>query len=137
MVLDDICDLLSSGGVGVEGSTLFKSYLPEKPDAALVLYEYGGSEPASAMSPGAGTVAAEYCSVQVVCRAGVYDYASARAQAHRAFKLLEGLVERRINGVRYLYASAKQSPFMMGRDEASRQLVACNYEVVKELSSTS
>jgi hypothetical protein len=135
MILDDITDYLSSGGVGTVGTNLFKGFLPESPDAATVVYETGGSAPVHAMNPLAGQAVVELPSVQVVCRDVAYEYATARATAHSVFKLLSGLPTRSINGTAYKWGAARQSPFLMGRDEAGRVLIACNYDIVKEVSA--
>lgn len=138
MVLDDLADLLSSGGLGTVGASIYKGYTPEAGDTpVLTLYEYAGGQPVRAMGPNAGEDPAEAVAVQVVVRAGQWDYEAARDLAHQAWKQLEGLPERTINGVRYLYGSARQSPFLMGRDPQGRVLIACNYDVLKEVSTTS
>ena len=52
-----------------------------------------------------------------------------------AWKALEGFPDRVVNNTRYLYAEAVQSPFMLGRDENNRVLLAFNLDVVKALST--
>lgn len=135
MLLDDITDYLSSGGIGTIGTNLFGGFMPDTPDVAVAVYESGGRPPDVAMGPSAGAVAMEWPSVQVVCRATAYDYAVARTKAHDAFKLLQGLPTRTINGTQYHWGMARQSPFLMGRDEAGRVLIACNYDIAKALSA--
>lgn len=137
VLLDDIADMLSSGGVGTVGTDLFKGFLPETDAAVVALYETGGRGPDIAMGAGpiGSTVAMEWPRVQVVCRSGEYDYATARSKAHDIFKLLHGLPARLINGTSYQWASAVQSPFLMGRDDSNRVLIACNYDVAKALST--
>jgi hypothetical protein len=61
--------------------------------------------------------------------------ARARAPPHSVFKLLSGLPTRSINGTAYKWGAARQSPFLMGRDESGRVLIACNYDIVKEVSA--
>lgn len=134
MLLDDLADYLSSGGLGAVGTGIFKGFMPAEPvqDAVIVVYETGGQEPIRAMGPTAGsTVVVERPSVQVVCRGAAGDYASPRATAQAVFQLLEGLPTRTINGVAYKFGSARQQPFGFGRDDAGRVLVACNYDIVK------
>lgn len=132
MLLDDICDYLSSGGIA---GTIYAGFLPETPDAAMVVYESGGRPPSVAMTPTAGTVSMEWPSVQVVCRDVAFEYAAARSRAHDVFKLMQGLPARTINGTQYHWATARQSPFLMGRDEPGRVLVACNFDIAKALST--
>lgn len=133
-LLDDIADYLSSGGIGTVGTNLFKGFAPDTPNALTVIYETGGQAPVHAMNASAGQAVVEMPRIQVVCRATAYDYSTARSTAHSVFKLLDGLPARSINSVAYKWGAAIQSPFLMGRDEAGRVLIACNYDVVKEMS---
>ena len=134
MLAEDICAVLSAAGVGTAGVNLFAGFLPDAPDAASVVYETGGSAPTMAMRATVGAVV-ENPSVQVVSRALAYDEAAARATSHTAWKALCGLPDQTVNGTRYLWALPIQSPFLMGRDEAGRVLIAFNADVVKEVSA--
>ena len=134
MLLDDIVDYLTSGGI----SNLYKGFMPATPDApesAVAVYEYSGRPSVHTMAASAGQAVVEYPRVQVVCRGGEYDYAAARNTAHSVFKLLDGMPTRLINGVAYKAAFGQGSPAPMGRDDKGRVLIACNYEVIKELST--
>ena len=137
MLLDDMGDLLSTGGLGTVGSTIFLGYEPPAPDAVVVVYETAGLAPERAMSPLAGTVVCERPGVQIVCRGVRDDYATPRQQAHLAWKLIEGLQPRTLNGRRYLYAEAIQSPFPMRRDDVGRVLIGFNAVAWKELATSS
>lgn len=137
MLLDDIADYLSSGGIGTVGTDIFKGYMPGPPavDAVVAIYETGGTAPIRAMSPGPGTtVVVQRPRIQVVCRAATDAYLTARTKAKSVYDLIEGLPTREINGVAYKWGAAVQEPFVMGRDESGRVLVACNYDIVKERS---
>lgn len=134
MILDDIADYLSSGGIGTAGTDIFKGLFPsEAPDACVAIYEAGGMEPVKTMAAGPNTSVVERPHVEVVCRAGAFDYATARTKAHAVFKLLDGLPTRTINGTLYEWASAVQSPFPLGRDQNDRPRIACIYRVVKQV----
>lgn len=135
MLLDDMADLISSGGAGTVGTTIFKGLLPDLPDACLAVYESGGFPPVHTMNAGPGTAVVERPRVQVVCRAARDDYQTARTKAHDVMKLLDGLGERAINGTTYKWMIAAQSPFLMGRDENGRVLIAQNFDVVKALTA--
>lgn len=135
MLLAEIGDYLSSGGVGTVGADMFLGYMPEAPDAVLSLYETGGMGPYRAMRTCTGSPVAERPRLQVVARAAEHDYAAARLKVQQAYALLEHLGDRTLGGVRYLWIGAVQSPFLMGRDERGRVLVACNFDVVKEAST--
>lgn len=137
MLLDDIADYISSGGVGTVGSTaswgIFKGIRPDFPDKCVAVYEYGGAFSLHAMSSGPGRAVAERPRVQVVIRTN--NYSTGRTKANEVFRLLDGLRERAINGVTYKWAAAIQSPFLLGRDENDRALIAANYEVWKAIST--
>jgi hypothetical protein len=136
VLLDDIADYLSSGGMGTVGSALFKGYMPEAPDDAIAVYETGGGFPIHAMNGSAGQAKVERPRVQVVVRSAEDEYAVARQRAHNIFVLLDGLPDRDINGTRYKWGQAVQSPFMLGRDSQRRPLIACNYDLIKALSTS-
>ena len=134
MVLDEIGAYLAANGIGTVGTDLFLGFLPDTPDAAVAIYETGGMEPYRAMRSSAGQPVAERPSIQVVCRNVAYEYQTARTTADSAWKLLEGLGDTTLAGVRYLWAAAVQSPFLMGRDDSGRVLIAFNVDLVKAMS---
>lgn len=137
MILSDIGDYLSSGGIGTVGSTsnwgIYLGKQPDAPDRCVTVYEYGGAASLHAMSSGPGRAVAERPRVQVVVRTN--SYSTGRTKANDVFRLLDGLRERAINGVTYKWAAAIQPPFALGRDENDRQLIACNFEIIKAIST--
>ena len=135
MLLDDIGSVLSAGGIGTLGTNLFLGFLPDKPDTCVAVIETGGITPHRAFRASAGQPVAERPSIQILCRAAAFDYATARNKAHDAYKLLEGYGDTTVNSTRYLWIGARQSPFSAGRDESNRPICSCNYEVVKELTA--
>jgi hypothetical protein len=128
MLLDDIADLLTTGGIT---TTIYKSVMPEQPNDALLLTETGGRAPIHAMSCGPGNALLEVPGFQVIRRSPSYE--TARTEMKTVFELLDGLSERTINTVRYSYVEAQQSPFMLGRDESLRSMVAMNFLAYKTL----
>jgi len=140
MLADDLAYYLSSGGLGTVGTSVFWDELPDNAATGVVVADTGGIFPVHTMSSGPsgiGTAAArlERPRVQVMSRAPTY--ASARALIQDAFNLLDGLQDRTLNGVRYAWVSAVQSPFSMGRDKNNRSRFACNFDVVKAVSTSS
>ena len=133
MILEDIGDLLTSGGVA---TTVYRGFLPDTPDEAVAVYEYPGQEPIRAMRSSPGQPVAERPRVQVVCRAAAWEYDRSRQKANDAWRLMEGLGERTINGTRYLFVRTLQSPFLLQRDEAQRVVIAFNAEVLKALTTS-
>lgn len=135
MLLDDIRQILSTGGTTADGTELTKGFMPEKPDNVVTIYETGGQGPIRAMRAQAGQPVAERPRVQVVARAGSMDYATARLKINDVYRLLEGYGDQTVNGVRYLWIGAVQSPYPMRRDESQRPYLAVNFDVTKELST--
>ena len=136
MLLDDMVDLFSSGGVA-STSAIFQAVLPDEPDEAVCVYETGGLPTVKTIGgSGFASVAAERPSIEVVSRSSV-SYQAARLVAERAFRLLDGLAPRAINGVPYKWAEPRQKPFPVGRDEASRFLVGFNADLILGTTSTS
>jgi len=133
MLLDDIGDYLSSGGLGTLGTDMFLSTLPDEPDTVISIFETGGSSPMHTM--GANPPLAEFPSFQVICRARRYD--DARVLAKDADILLNGVRNRLINGVMYRWIMAQQSPFFISRDEQNREEIGCNYSVVRDSATSS
>jgi hypothetical protein len=114
--------------------TIYRGFMPEKPDESWQVVETGGLGPVHAMSAVAGAAVEEVAGVQLVRRSATYQ--KARADMNVAWKTLDGAGDRTINGTRYLWIEATQSPFALGRDETSRPLMACNFLVCKALSTS-
>lgn len=126
MLLDDLADVLSTGGMG----TIYKDYMPTSPDAAISIYGAGGQGPTHTMK---APHVLEEPRVQVICRAGSLQ--SAHQSARGVYVLLSGLRDRSVNGVMYRWITAIQEPFLIGRDQNARFTVACNYDVKKDRST--
>ncbi len=140
MLGDDIADVLSSGGVGTVATNIFVGQMPDNVDTGLSVIETGGAFPLRTMGAGASAIGAptapvELPRVQVLSRSPIY--ATARAKAQDAFNLLDGIAARTINGVRYLYITAVQSPMDLGRDKNNRAHFSVNFDVVKAVSTSS
>jgi hypothetical protein len=130
MLLDDISDLLSTGGVS---TTIYKGFMPEQPNDAIILTETAGLGPIQAMSSGPGTASMEVAGLQVIQRS--QSYATARLGMQTVMNLLDGLSERTINSTRYSYVTAQQVPFSLGRDVSERSMVTVNFLAYKDLST--
>jgi len=135
VLLDELADYLSTGGLGTLGTDLFLSRLYEAPDFQTVLYETSSMAPTRAMRGSAGQAVVENAGLQIVVRGAQDDYAAARLRANDIWRRLDGAGDLTLNGVRYLWIASRQSPFLMMRDANGRPLVACNYDVVKEIST--
>ena len=142
MILDDLCDVLSSGGLGTVASTanwgIYKGGLPTTPDKAVAVIETGGLAPVHAMAGSPGKMVAERPRVQVVVRSvatAAGGYSTGRQKINDAYRLLDGFGDRTLNGVHYKWIGAVQAPFPMGEDENARPMFAVNFDVTKALST--
>ena len=130
MFLDDISDLLSTGGIT---TTIYKGFMPEQPNDAFILTETAGLGPIHAMSTGPGQAKLEVAGLQVIRRSQTYS--TARSGMQTVMNLLDGLSERTINATRYSYVSAQQVPFSLGRDDSERTMLSVNFLAWKDLST--
>lgn len=138
MVASDLVDYMSSQGLGTVATNLWDGEIPEG-QTGLGVRETGGIFPEHTFSEGPtgiGTPVArvERPRVQVLARFAVY--ATARAKMQDAFNVLDGLRARTINGTLYQWVSAVQSPFDMGRNANQQSEWACNFDVVKAVSTS-
>lgn len=133
MFLDDLSDLLSTGGIT---TAIYKGHIPALAgNAAIGLFETGGMSSIQTMSTGPGAASTvERPRLQVVARD--LDASVAMAVATQAYTLLDGMRERVINGVRYLWAQAVQPPFFLDLDANGRTTIAFNVDVLKALSTS-
>lgn len=140
LFLDDVADLLSSGGTGTRGANLFTGVLPAlAPDrVAWVTEPTGGMGPIHTMSAGPGNAnIIGRPRFQVWFRGAPEGYQGARQDAQNAFNLVNGLRERLINGTRYLWMSAVQSePFSLPPDADLRPLITFSVDVMKGPSTS-
>lgn len=130
MLLDELGSYLQAQALGTLGTDLFTGLLPDSPDAAVAILEYGGVAPVHAL--GGGNAKWERPRVQVVVRATTYS--AARTKIETIYKLLHKLTDTVLTGVRYLVIDAVQSPFFLERDANNRVKLAVNFQVQKELS---
>lgn len=134
MLLDDLLDVLTSGNGGfVQGVNLFAYVLPAAAqDRAMVLSETGGMGPIHTMNASAGNAQiVERPRAQLVVRGNPEGYQGARQDAENAFRILNGVRDRSINGTHYLWITAVQDPFALPPDENLRPHVAFNVDILK------
>jgi hypothetical protein len=127
MLLDDIADLLSTGGAGTVGTNIWKGANFGTADPSIAVLQTGGISSIHTMVSGPGQAAVERPRVQVVVRSASEEVALRRAQV--AFKLLDGVRERTINGIRYLWMEAVSPPTSLDRDENNRVHVTFNVDI--------
>lgn len=130
LVHDDIADLLTSGGIT---TSIFRGFLPERPDEAIQVVVTGGYPAVHAFSASAGQAVEENPSVQILRRSASLQ--RALVEMNVIWKMLDGFGDRAINGTQYKWAAATQSPTPIGRDESDRSLVVCNFVIAKAIST--
>jgi len=130
MLLDDIDDLLTTGGVA---TTIYRGFMADRPNDAVAIIETGGLPPIKGMADGPGEALFERATVQITRRSTSYD--TARDSMHTIYTLLDGVTQRTINSTRYSMIAALQSPFGLGRDESGRTMLGCNFTCWKTLST--
>lgn len=120
----DLKDFLTTGGMT---DTIFVGEAAERPAACLAITPTGGMGSRRTMSGTTANAPVEHVRVQLRARAATYDACSAIMT--QAYSLLSGMPERTLNGRRYYYASAVQTPYYLGLDEAARPVIATNFDV--------
>lgn len=123
MLLDDIGQYLQQQNIGLLGTDIFLSQLPDL-DNCIALFEYGGEAPELHSN-------IEKPRLQVMVRN--VDYQTGRTTIEQMKNILHGLSEQIINGKRYLLIKALQSPEFLGYDENNRAEFVCNFEIIKEV----
>ena len=137
MLLDDIDDLLTTGGMT---DTFYKAWMPEQPDDCICLYETDGLGVIEAMSSGPGTnplenpaAQMEIAGLQVIGRGSSFQ--TLRLSMQEVYTTLNGVQERTINSTRYSYITATQVPSSVGRDDSGRSMSAQHFLLFKTLST--
>ena len=135
MLLDDLATRLSSQGIGTCGSTLFKAFFPEAPDAAVCLFKTAGLPPVHTMEAGPSRGLVDRPRVAIWARDARPDGAEKKLQDVQG--ALDGLNAVTINGILYHSIYALQSPFFLKTDEGGRFIYAQNYEIMRSPASSS
>lgn len=135
-LLDDLGDWLSTGGIGLvnagAGLNLYYDGFADSPDTAAAIYETGGFFPIEVNAASGPLV--ERPRVQVVTRAPTRQ--AARQLAHNIFTRLESVRGRTLGNTFYHWITAVSSPGTMGEDESGRRRYVCNFDVIKNMSTS-
>lgn len=138
-LLDDIATYIASQGQGTVKSSvaqagvnwlIYKGSTPpgDRSDAISLMITVGGS-PLETMGSGITGVVAEQPRFQILARN--MDYSAATAKAELLWATLHGF-SGTLGSTRYLRIEAQQSPFVVGRDDATRWMVGFNCIAWKE-----
>jgi hypothetical protein len=124
VISDDIIPLLEQNGIGTFGTDLFWGDMPSEPDSLVTFYESPGPSGTYAKDGPAGTEGR----LQVLSRAGEYEYANAMQKALDVYALLDDLRET-LFGTSYHFRALGR-PFDVGsQDGAGRTIISTNYAV--------
>lgn len=107
---------------GITGDIRLGS-MPDQPDNCIALFEYAGSPPDLHWL-------GEYPGLQV--RVRDTSYPAGRARIEEVIRVLHGLHEQTLGGVRYLLFKARGSPEVLKRDASDRIEFFVNFEIMKE-----
>lgn len=129
MWLDDIADLLTTGGMAASSSSIGRDYMPPTPNTFISVYGTGGLPPTYTMAESV----LEEPTLQIICRAS--SLVEAHTLARGCYTVLNGLTKRAINSVTYHWAQPSQEPLLLARDENDRFLVSCSYTIKKDRST--
>jgi hypothetical protein len=120
---------LPSNATSGQEANFFKGKLPDTPDFAVAIYQYGGSKPFRTF----GRVLFEKPRLQVMVRS--FDYTEASNRSYEILRLLTPIASQYIGGTRYLQVEALGSPGKIGPDPKNRERFTMNYEVWKDWSA--
>lgn len=131
MILDDLADLLTSGGVATKGTNLFiGDRMPDTPSELLMIRLSLGMPGAQVMGQSAGNAVFDTTRFQLEARSS--NYVGADTLLRSARNVLDQLSKRTINGTTYYYCKALQGdPLSLGVDQERRSSVVMNFEVIK------
>jgi len=139
MILDEVAKLLADNTTTlVQATNLFKGFEHNRTqDTATFLHEFQGTPPVRVFA--SSTPAYEMPSIQIVDRSS--DYQIGRASSELNYKIMQGQANvvlkpsSSASGTLYLTIDAIQSPFYLGLDKNDRHTFACNYRILKSLST--
>ena len=103
---------------------VYKSAMPDEPNEAVCLYEYGGAGP-HLTHTGIGY---RNPALQAVVRA--MDYQTARSRIETIYLLIASLSNDQLGGTMVLDATPNQEPFPLGPvDSQGRIRLVCNFNL--------
>lgn len=127
--IEELGNRLQSEAVGTLAVDLFLGQLPDTPDTATALLEYGGLEPERVYND--FDASREMPRIQVMCRSR--GYTTARALIESAYRALD-FANTSLGGTWYLRCRPLQSPFFLKRDENERWVFVFNAQIEKKYS---
>jgi len=140
-LLDDFASYMQTQGLGTVKTSgnnpatwpIYKvPEIPAQVEKVIFLAEYSGQPYIGEMGLIYPTnIVAELPRPQIQVRA--LDYSMARARAQLIWQLIWRTTNIILGTTRYLGVEPLASPMPIGRDENKRWIIACNYEIAKEM----
>jgi hypothetical protein len=118
-VIDDIAQYLVDNSIGALGTTIFKSYLPDNVDAALVVLDTGGVKPD-------GYIPTKSPTFEILIRA--VDYTTGKAKLDSIRTLLHSLKNTTIGSTYFYYILAISEGGHLGRNERGLDEFSINFQ---------
>lgn len=134
MILDDLADYLTTGGIATQGTDLFiGDRIPDTPSQLIFLRLTDGPPSVQSFGQSVGGAAIDQPRIQVDVRSTTYPLADTLLRSVRnAFDRLGNVT---INSTFYHSILALQGePIPLGVDEQRRHMLVMNFQVRKERS---
>ena len=115
--------LITNNIATLDGTDIFRDFMPDMPDHVVVVGEYAGV-------PGDVGVDTQLRSIQIQVRDT--SYALARSKIHTIYKLLHQALDPiiYITDTRWTVVQLRQTPFSLGRDKQGRVTFTFNLGVL-------
>lgn len=121
--------LLPESATGTQVGNLYENALPNDPDNAVGVYEYGGQAPRQQLGNSNPT---ENPRIQILVRH--FEVETALSWSKKIMKFLITINDQELSGVRYIKISAASGPGGLGTDPEDRHRFSTNFQVEKEWS---
>ena len=137
-LLDAVATYLEGSSLGLTvGTNLFKSRLPDSPDLAVAIFEWGGMQNEKTFANAPGMAILERPTFQVLVRAPRENvtpnaYSTARALAESIYRKLDGY-SGTLSGTAYKAIFCESNPYYLKTDDNLRPHFGIDFEAIKQL----
>jgi hypothetical protein len=125
-ILEAVGNYLVAQGYGTLGTDIFLGKMPNKPDVCIGVYENEGGMPEFTM----GATLLDNPAIQIIVRAGVEDYPTARDKVQAIRLSLAQVANTTLSGVTVLRIAPTGSVLPMGDDTNDRPHVSANFRCI-------
>lgn len=116
--IEEIITELETQSIGIIGTDLFRGFLPDEPNDAMMVISTGGEKPSTYLP-------IRNRSVQVTVRGASYEWAENKI--NEIYIALHKLTQ--IGTLDVMQVSALQEPTNIGKDDSKRTIFTCNFIV--------